>query len=143
MNLYASAAALLLLVAPAFTQDLYREGPVWDVTYVRTKPDQRDAYLSSLKENTVPILEEEKKEGLVLDYKILNNLTLKDPHDWDLAIAVQYKNFAALDNVELKELAIRNRMFGSKKIAEETMVKNRVEMREVVSIALYQELNMK
>jgi hypothetical protein len=93
----------------------------------RTKPDQRDAYLTSLKENTAPILEEEKKEGLVLDCKILNNLTQKDPHDWDLAIAVQYKNFAALDGVEIKELEIRNKMLGSKKAAEETMVQKRVE----------------
>jgi hypothetical protein len=128
---------------PAVAQEQYTEGPVWDITYVRTKPDQRDAYLTSLKENTAPILEEEKKEGLILDYKILNNLTQKDPHDWDLAIAVQYKNFAALDGVEIKELEIRNKMFGSKKAAEETMVQKRVDMREVVSIGLYQELKMK
>lgn len=134
---------LLLAFSPALAQDQYTEGPVWDITYVRTKPDQRDAYLTSLKENTAPILEEEKKQGLVLDYKILNNLTQKDPHDWDLAIAVQYKNFAALDNVEIKKLEIRNKMFGSKKAAEETVVQKRVEMREVVSIALYQELKMK
>lgn len=134
---------LLLSFSPAFAQEQYTEGPVWDITYVRTKPDQRDAYLTSLKENTAPILEEEKKEGLVLDFKILNNLTQKDPHDWDLAIAVQYKNFAALDNVEIKEREIRNRMFGSKKAAEEALVQKRVEMREVVSVALYQELNMK
>jgi hypothetical protein len=128
---------------PAVAQEQYTEGPVWDVSYVRTKPDQRDAYLTSLKENTVPILEEEKKEGLILDYKILNNLTQKDPHDWDLAIAVQYKNFAALDGVEIKELEIRNKMLGSKKAAEETMVQKRVDMREVLSIGLYQELKMK
>jgi hypothetical protein len=128
---------------PAVAQEQYTEGPVWDITYVRTKPDQRDAYLTSLKENTAPILEEEKKEGLILDYKILNNLTQKDPHDWDLAIAVQYKNFAALDGVEIKELEIRNKMFSSKKAAEETMVQKRVDMREVVSIGLYQELKMK
>jgi len=139
------AVAMLSLwsAVPAMAQDQYTEGPVWDVTYVRTKPDQRDAYLTSLKENTAPILAKEKKEGLVLDYKILNNLTQKDPHDWDLAIAVQYKNFAALDGVEIKELEIRNKMFGSKKAAEETMVQKRVEMREVVSVALYQELKMK
>jgi hypothetical protein len=138
--------AVWLFIAPgvpAVAQEQYTEGPVWDITYVRTKPDQRDAYLTSLKENTAPILEEEKKEGLVLDYKILNNLTQKDPHDWDLAIAVQYKNFAALDGVEIKELEIRNKMFGSKKAAEETMVQKRVDMREVVSIGLYQELKMK
>lgn len=131
-----------LLIIPCFAQDQYREGPVWDITYVRTKPDQRDAYLTSLKENTVPILKEEKEQGLILDYKILNNLTRNDPQDWDLAIAVQYKNFAALDGVEIKELEIRNKIFGSKKAAEETMVQKRVEMREVVRIALYQEMNM-
>lgn len=131
-----------LLIIPCLAQDQYREGPVWDITYVRTKPDQRDAYLTSLKENTVPILKEEKKQGLILDYKILNNLTRSDPQDWDLAIAVQYKNFAALDGVEIKELEIRNKMFGSKKAAEETMVQRRVEMREVVRIALYQEMEM-
>jgi hypothetical protein len=117
MNRFAPALLLVSVsvALPAMAQDQYTEGPVWDVTYVRTKPDQREAYLTSLKENTAPILEEEKKEGLILDYKILNNLTQKDPHDWDLAIAVQYNNFAALDGVEIKELEIRNKMFGSKK----------------------------
>jgi hypothetical protein len=47
------------------------EGPVWDVQFIRTKPNRRDAYLLSLKVNTKPILEEEKRQGLNLDYKIL------------------------------------------------------------------------
>jgi hypothetical protein len=142
MKLSLFLCALFLVPVSCIGQDQWREGPVWDVTYVRTKPDQRDAYLTSLKQNTVPILQEEKKEGLILDYKILNNLTQQDPHDWDLAIAVRYKNFAALDGVEIKELEIRNKMFGSKKAAEETMAQKRTDMREVVRIALYQELNM-
>ena len=61
MKLFA-LAALLLSFSPTVAQDQYTEGPVWDITYVRTKPDQRDAYLTSLKENAAPILEEQDSE---------------------------------------------------------------------------------
>jgi hypothetical protein len=55
-------AALLLLIAPAvLAQEHYTEGPVWRVSLVRVKPTQMDAYLTSLRQGSKPLLDEEKR----------------------------------------------------------------------------------
>jgi len=126
-----------------FSQDQYTEGPIWDVTFVRTKPNQRDAYLNNLRENTKPVLEEEKKQGMIMDYKIINNLTQHDPQEWDIAVAVQCTNFAAMDGFEAKEQAIRDKIQGSRQAAEHTFGEKYSDMREIVSTKLMQELVLK
>src|SRR5438477_7488285 len=63
-------ACLLLFVTAAAAQEHYTEGPVWRVTLVRVKPAQMDAYLTSLRQATKPLLEEEKRTGAIVDYKI-------------------------------------------------------------------------
>jgi hypothetical protein len=124
-------------------QEQSNEGPVWDIQFIRTKPNQRDHYLSSLKQNAKPIWEEEKRQGLILDYKIFNNLTLHDPQEWDIAVAVQFKNFAAIDGFEAKELSIASKMMGSKSAATSELGEKHVEMREIVSTKLLQEIVLK
>ena len=58
-------AVLLLCLAPAlFAQGHYTEGPVWRVTLVRVKPARMDEYLTSLRQSSKPLLEEEKRQGL-------------------------------------------------------------------------------
>src|SRR5947208_7669493 len=63
-------ACLLLFVTAAAAQEHYTEGPVWRVTLVRVKPAQMDADLTSLRQATKPLLEEEKRTGAIVDYKI-------------------------------------------------------------------------
>src|SRR5438876_9971434 len=56
-------ACLLLFVTAAAAQEHYTEGPVWRVTLVRVKPTQMDAYLTSLRQATKPLLVDEKLTG--------------------------------------------------------------------------------
>jgi hypothetical protein len=49
----------------------YTEGPVWQITMVKTKYGMGDEYLKGLAKTFKTTLEEAKKEGLVMDYKIL------------------------------------------------------------------------
>ena len=61
----ASALGLVLLFAmQAFAQEHYTEGPIWQITLIRVKPTQMDAYLTSLRANSKSIYDEMKKEGL-------------------------------------------------------------------------------
>ena len=139
----ASALGLFLLFAlQAFAQEHYTEGPIWQVTLIRVKPTQMDAYLTSLRANTKCIYDEMKKENLILDYKVFLNTTKHDPQDWDIAIGVQYKNFGALDGLTAKEEAIRDKVFGSKQAALQ-LGEKRVEMREIVSTMLLREVTLK
>lgn len=73
-------------------------GPVWRVTYFKVKPGKGPEYVKFLRENAAVILAEQKKQGLILDFKYLSQPTSDGPNDWDIAQVVVYKNYAdALD----------------------------------------------
>ena len=138
-----SALGLIVFFAlQAFAQEHYTEGPVWQVTLIRTKPNQQDAYLTSLRERSKPLLDEQKRQGLIQDYKVFLNTTQHDPQDWDMALAVQYKNFAALDGLTAKAEAIRDKIFVCKQAALQVGEK-RVEMREILTTMILREVTLK
>jgi len=135
-------ACLLLFVTAAAAQEHYTEGPVWRVTLVRVKPAQMDAYLTSLRQATKPLLEEEKRTGAIIDYKIFLKETNSSPQDWDVALAVEYKNHAAMDGLTGKGEAVRDKIMGGKQQAQQVAEK-RQEIREIVSSELLQEIMLK
>jgi hypothetical protein len=139
-------ASVLLLVLcfalQAFAQEHYTEGPIWQVTLIRVKPTQMDAYLTSLRANTKSIYDEMKKQGAILDYKVFLNTTKHDPQDWDISIGVEYKNFGAMDGLTAKSEAIRDKVLGSKQAAQQIGEK-RQDMREIVTVMILREVNLK
>jgi hypothetical protein len=141
----ALSCALLLLflwAIPASAQEHYTEGPVWRVTLIRVKPGQMDAYMTSLRQSTKGIYEEEKRNGTILDYKVFLKETHNSPQDWDICIAVQFKNHAALDGLAAKGEAMRDKIIGGKAQAQQ-LGEKRIEMREQVSSELLQEIFLK
>ena len=141
-KIYGVLAFGMLLVSPLFAQEHYTEGPVWRVQLIRVKPTQMDAYLTSLQQGCKPFFEEEKKQGIIMDYKIFFKETKSSPQDWDLAVAVQYKNHAAMDGETAKVEAIRDKVLGGKQPAQQLSEK-RAEIREIISSELMQEIMLK
>jgi hypothetical protein len=134
-------ACLLLFVTAAAAQEHYTEGPVWRVTLVRVKPAQMDAYLTSLRQSSKPLLDEEKRTGVIVDYKVFLKETNNNPQDWDIALAVEYKNHAALDGLAAKGEAARDKIMGKQQAQQ--LAEKRQEIREVVSSELLQEIMLK
>jgi hypothetical protein len=135
-------AAFLLLLAPAgFAQEHYTEGPIWRIQLIRVKPTQMDAYLTSLRQSTKPLIEEEKRQGVIMDYKVFLKETKNSPEDWDICVAVQYKNHAAMDGLAAKAEAARDKIMG--KQAALQLGEKRAEIREVISSELLQEIFLK
>jgi len=136
-------AAFLLLLAPAvLAQEHYTEGPVWRVSLVRVKPTQMDAYLTSLRQSSKPLLEEEKKNGTIVDYKLFLKETKNNPEDWDVCLAIEYKNHAAMDGLAAKGEMARDKILGGKQPAQQ-LTEKRAEIREVISSELLQEIILK
>lgn len=136
-------AAFLLLLAPAvLAQEHYTEGPVWRVSLIRVKPTQMDAYLTSLRQSSKPILEEQKRNGTIVDYKLFLKETKHSPEDWDLCLAVEYKNHAAMDGLAAKGELLRDKIIGGKQPAQQ-LADKRAEIREVISSELLQEIVLK
>ena len=135
--------AFLLLLAPAvLAQEHYTEGPVWRVSLIRVKPTAVDAYLTSLQQSSKPILDQQKKDGTIMDYKLFLKETKNNPEDWDICLAIEYKNHAAMDGLAAKAEVLRDKILGGKQPAQQ-LADKRAEIREVISSELLQEILLK
>lgn len=141
-KIYCVAFALLFLAPMLFAQEHYTEGPIWRVQLIRVKPNQMDAYLTSLRQSTKPLIEEEKRQGVIMDYKIFLKETKANPEDWDIAVAIEYKNHAAMDGLAAKGEAARDKILGGKQAAQQ-LGEKRTEIREIISSDLMQEIFLK
>src|SRR6202162_900881 len=74
------------------------DGPVWVMTFVKTKSGSSDEYLKSITGLLKPIFDEEKKQKIILDYKILSGDATGD-RDFNVIIMAQYPNTAALNGL--------------------------------------------
>ena len=135
-------AFVVLFALQGFAQEHYTEGPVWSVTTIRVKPGHFDDYMTALRHNIKPFWEEAKREGVVMDWKVFLKQTRSSPQDWDIALAVLYKNHAQMDGQTAKFEAIRDKMLGGKTAALQANEK-RGEIREAISTELVQEIMLK
>ncbi len=117
----------------------FNVGPVWRVTYFRIKPGQGDAFWNDFRQHGKPVLDEDKKQGLLTDYKVFTNPVSNSPGDWDVAIGVLYPNWAALDQFAAKGATIAIQHYGSRDAMLEAGRK-RDDIREVVASHLAREV---
>ena len=135
--------AILLTASAAFAQSPnYDAGPVWRVSYYSIKTGQGDAFWKDFRENIKPVLDEFKKAGLITDYKAFTNPVVDHPHDWDVAVAIMYPNWAALDGLDAKGASIATKHYGTRDAMIEAG-KKRADLREVVASHLAREVTPK
>jgi len=119
----------------------YTEGPVWQITMVKTKYGMGDEYLKGLAKTFKGTLEEAKKQGLVMDYKILLG-DAATPRDFDILLMTESKNMASLDNAREKFDPIARKVEGNPDQQRDTATK-RVELREILGQKLMREITLK
>ena len=69
-------------------------GNVSRVTHFDVLPGKNNEFTTYLRTHTIPILEEQKKQGLILSYGYFNKAVTDGPGDWDLGVVITYKNYA-------------------------------------------------
>jgi hypothetical protein len=119
----------------------YVEGPVWTLTMIKTKTGLDDDYLRQISGTVKPVYEEEKKQKIILDYKILQGDAM-GPHDFNIIIMVQYPNMAALDGLRDKMDPIIEKVMGSEDQRRATAVK-RLDVREILGTKTMREITLK
>lgn len=135
------------LALPALAQEHYTEGPVWTMTYIRTRPGKTDDYMKYLRGSFAATTSEQKKQGLILDSKIFVN-TPRDANDWDIAIATLYPSFGkALDFDQAdddKRKAIAEKQFKTGDLSKQQEITSpRLGMRDVVGSRVIREVTLK
>jgi len=137
------ALALILAIgsgaASAQTRP-YKEGPVTDISYIRTKDGHFEEYMHFLAGPYKALMEAQKKAGLITDYRVLS-AEPKGPGEADLLLLVTYPNMAALDRVE-EAIAVAEKVSGSIEKQEQAAVA-RGPIREVLGSQLVRELVLK
>ncbi|MBX7169523.1 MAG: hypothetical protein K1X72_01125 [Pyrinomonadaceae bacterium] len=116
-------------------------GSVMRVTFYEIKPGKGADYMKFRREHSKPILDEAKKQGVILDYKWLNQPTGEGPNSWDVALVVYFKTYSdALENAEngrkYNEIALKH--YGSQEAKDKADAQSR-ELRDVVSSHLMRE----
>lgn len=119
----------------------YNEGPVWTLTMIKTKTGLDDDYFRQISGTVKPIYDEEKKQKVILDYKIL----MGDPHNREEAniiIMVEYANMAALDGLRDKMEPLMEKVMGSVDQRRDLAVK-RLDIREILGVRTMREITLK
>jgi hypothetical protein len=119
----------------------YSEGAVWVLTMIKTKAGLSDDYLKSISQTVKPIYDEEKKQKIILDYKILNGDAV-GAQDFNILIMVQYPNMAALDSLRDKMDPIIEKVMGPEDQRRATAVK-RLDIREILGTKTMREITLK
>jgi hypothetical protein len=108
-----SAASLGMLgsVALANGRD-YNDGPVVNVSAIRTVDGHFDDYMHWLATAWKKQEEAAKKAGLIIDYHVYT-AEPRTPNDPDVYLVVTYKNWAVLDGIGAKFDAVSEQVEGS------------------------------
>jgi hypothetical protein len=119
----------------------YNEGPVWTLTMIKTKTGLSDEYIKQITGTVKPVYDEEKKQKIILDYKILNG-EASNPHDFNILILVEYPNMAAFDALRDKMDPVIAKVMGSEEQQRDLAVK-RLDIREILGTKTMREITLK
>ena len=108
---------------------------------IKTKTGLSDEYLKQITGSVKPVYDEEKKQKVILDYKILNGES-SGPQDFNILILVEYPNWAAFDNLRDKMDPIVEKIMGTEEQRRETAVK-RLDIREILGTKTMREITLK
>jgi len=133
-------AAIVLLCISVFAQvnRPYRNGSVWNISFIRVKPGMDQAYMNYLASQWTTNQEASKKEGLILSYKVLAT-EAHGTGDWNLLLMIEYKGLATREANEPKEDALLQRVVGDDQ-KQMQGYKERFEIREVMGTRLAREV---
>jgi hypothetical protein len=131
---------LLLLGVTVFAQVSrpYRNGSVWNVSFIRMKPGMESAYLDYIATDWKRNQEELKKAGLIVSYKVLTSEP-HNPGDFNIMLMTEYKDLATMEANESKEDALAQQVVGDDEKQREGYRK-RLEIREVMGGRLAREI---
>ena len=128
--------------ATCFAQEAkpYKEGPVTEISYIKTKPGKFDDYMSWLDGPYKTLMDAQKKAGLIIRYAVFSTQP-RTPSDADLILTVTYANMAALDRIDEGE-AVAAKVMGANQAQNQAAI-DRGAMRDVLGGQLVRELVLK
>jgi hypothetical protein len=141
----AAFAALVCFAMTSVTaladEHSYSEGPIVNVSSIRTLEGKFDEYMNWLATVWKKMQEESKKKGYIVDYEVLT-VEPRGPDDPDIYLVITYKNWAALDGSIAKGDEIAKAAEGSLAAANKSQ-SDRDKIRRVLGSQTMQQLVLK
>jgi len=116
----------------------YRDGTVWNVSFIRMKPGMDTAYLNYVAADWKRNQEAAKKEGLILSYKVLVT-EAHNPNDWNIMLMTEMKDMGSMEANQDKADALTQKMVGDD-TKQMQGYKDRSEIREIMGDRLAREI---
>ena len=116
----------------------YRNGSVWNLSFIRMKPGMESAYLKYIATDWKKNQEAAKKEGLILSYKVLVT-EAHNPTDWNIVLMTESKDLATLEANQTKADALLQRVVGDDE-KQAQGYRERLDRREIVGDRLAREI---
>ncbi len=142
-------ARLLLVLGSIFlgaavqAQELpYKAGAVLDVTSIRVHDGKFFEYWNFLEKEFRPLMEESKKQGLILSYHVYGAMA-RTPQDPNLFLVVAYANYAAFDGLEEKTNVVMKKLFDLSPQKADKEAGERGPLRTIIGDQLLQELEFR
>ena len=140
-RLVLSVCLVLVIALAAYTQipaRPYRNGLVWEITFIHTHAGMGNAYLTYLTTDWKREQEAAKQDGMVLSYKVLTTESHTGA-DWDVMLMVEYKDLATMEANQAKQDALGQKLFGSDQKIEQGY-RDRAAMRDLVGSRIAREI---
>ncbi len=115
-------------------------GSVWSVDFIRLKPGHNLDYGRELAATWKKMLDDQKKQGIVLSYKILAGAP-SNRDDFTHMLMVEFPNYGVFDQQDKMDEAVK-KVFGSLGGVNEAFRK-REEIREAFGTRVLRELRLK
>ena len=125
--------------------DVYDEGTVWSLTFVRTGANVADDYLKDLSKTWKAFMDGAVKEGLVVSYKILIGPPANED-DFNIVLMIENENMASLDpnpEREAKFDAMEEKIKESMKGKYDETVTNYENLRQIYGTKVMREIFLK
>jgi hypothetical protein len=125
--------------------DVYDEGTVWSLTFVRTGANVADDYLKDLSKTWKAFMDGAVKEGLIVSYKILIGPPANED-DFNIVLMIENKNMASLDpdpEREAKFDAMEEKIKENMKGKYEETVTNYENLRQIYGTKVMREIFLK
>lgn len=112
-------ALAALAVALVSTDGLAQQSPntnpttVTRVVLIRIKPGRSDQFWQDLRQHLKPVYDEEKRQGILVDYSVATKATTENADDWNVVLTLTYRNWAALDSLAPRTDPITLAHYGS------------------------------
>ena len=116
----------------------YRDGSVWQISFVQMKPGMDTAYLNYVAGDWKRENEALKKDGQILSYKVITTEG-HNSTDWNIMLMVEYKDMATMEANQGKADNLAQTVMGND---EKQMqgYRDRLAIREVMGTRLAREI---